>query len=184
MKRKSLPVVVLLGLLICYSPQPILSRSSSPVLSEVRKLFFQAARDKKQTVTLIALLKLENEPLPPVLLGYMGAATAMDAENYLMPYRKYKLFTDGKEMLEEAIRTSPDNAELRFLRFQIQVHTPALLGYQDQIEQDKEEVMKYLNLQHNNMTDDPDFLRKMVDAMKKSGKLTDEEKKLLMTLYN
>ena len=44
--------------------------------------------------------------------------------------------------------------------------------------------MKYLNLQNYNMTEDPDFLRKMVDAMRKSGKLTDEEKKLLITLYN
>ncbi len=184
MKRKSLPVVVLLGLLIFYSPQRILSCSPPPVLSEVRKLFFQVAEDKKQTVTLITLIKQEKEPLPPVLLGYMGAATAMDAENSVMPYRKYKRFTDGRDMLEEAIRNSPDNVELRFLRFQIQVHSPAFLGYQDQIEQDKENVMKYLNLQNYNMTEDPDFLRKMVDAMKKSGKLTDEEKKLLMTLYN
>jgi len=182
MKRKSKSVVLLSGLLlICIAQQTF---SQSPLLRETRNLFFQAAVDKSQVAALITILNEQQQPLSARLQGYKGAATAMDAENYVMPYRKYKQFTKGRKMLEAAIIKNPDNAELRFLRFQIQVHSPAFLGYQDQTEQDKKVVMEYLNLQHNNMTDDPDFLRKIVDAMRKSGKLTDEERKLLMTLYN
>ncbi len=182
MKRKVKLVVLLSGLLSIFFVQQSFSQTS--LLRETRNLFFQAAEDKKQTTALITLLDNQQQPLSALMMGYKGAATAMDAENYVMPNRKYSQFKEGRKILEDAIIKDPENAELRFLRFQIQVHSPAFLGYQNQIEQDKKEVMKYLNLQHNNMTEDPDFLRKMVDAMRKSGKLTDEEKKLLMTLYN
>ena len=39
-------------------------------------------------------------------------------------------------MLEELIKTYPDDTELRFLRYIVQVNTPRFLGYSNDIEND------------------------------------------------
>ena len=69
--------------------------------------------------------------------GYFGVATMMQAKVYSNPFTKLSYFNQGKKILEDAIVSAPDNMELRFLRYAVQVKVPAILFYTQWIEQDR-----------------------------------------------
>ena len=66
----------------------------------------------------------------------------MIANYVLNPFTKLSYFNKGKKLLEQAIETAPANAELRFLRFAIQANIPSFLGYNSNIGEDKNLLMK------------------------------------------
>lgn len=76
--------------------------------------------------------------------AYFGVATMMQAEVYSNPFTKLSYFKKGKKLLEEAIAKSPDDAELRFLRYTVQVEVPGILNYNDAIDEDKAVLDKYI----------------------------------------
>ncbi len=108
-------------------------------LAALRNLYEGAAVDETKAQELITVSK-------PYLnihtaRGYYGAGKIIMAKYYYNPYSKLKTFNEGKGFLEAAIKADYANAELRFLRLSIQKNVPSLLGYNNNIEDDK----KYLN---------------------------------------
>lgn len=74
--------------------------------------------------------------------AYLGATMTLVAQNNRTPWAKYNDFTDGIELLEEAINQSPSTAEYRYLRLMIQLKAPSFLAYDDQIRNDYLAVKK------------------------------------------
>lgn len=122
-------------ILIFFFPLAVLA-NDPPSTSEVRTQFFNAAKDPALREALLERME-ESSDRSPLMTGYIGATKALVAEVKVNPYSKYAHFTDGVEMLEEAIKKDPDNGELRYLRFMIQVNTPDFLDYHDKIVADK-----------------------------------------------
>ncbi|HMM10823.1 MAG TPA: hypothetical protein PKE03_01850 [Bacteroidales bacterium] len=116
-------------------------------LDDARKLFFRIEEGKDIARQLQRItedgLKAENY----VLAGYHAVATANLATHTLMPVSRYNFFTEGRNMIEQAIRSAPNDAELRFLRLTIQVGTPAFLHYNQHIATDRDFVLQYLETQ-------------------------------------
>lgn len=69
--------------------------------------------------------------------GYRGALLMKKAGLIDGPAEKLKTFKEGKELMEEAISKDSNNPEFRFLRLMIQENAPAILGYKDNIEEDR-----------------------------------------------
>jgi len=83
-------------------------------------------------------LKLtSNEDLTPLMKGYRGAIMMMMAEHKFSPVSKWNYFSEGRDLLEEAIGSEPQTVELIYLRFCIQTNAPAFLGYNHHIRRDK-----------------------------------------------
>jgi hypothetical protein len=61
--------------------------------------------------------------------AYLGVATAMNASCVSWPGEKLDYFNRGKELLEQSISESWNDAEIHFLRFSMQCETPGILGY-------------------------------------------------------
>ncbi len=79
--------------------------------------------------------------------AFVGALTMKKAGFGALPGKKLKLFKSGHKKLEAAILKDSTNAELRFLRLQIQENSPAFLGYKRDIEKDEAYIRKsYKNL--------------------------------------
>ena len=76
--------------------------------------------------------------------AYFGVASMMQAEVYSNPFTKLSYFNKGKKILEEAIVKSPDDAELRFLRYTVQLEVPGILNYNKSIDEDKAVLDKYI----------------------------------------
>ncbi|WP_437918230.1 hypothetical protein [Sphingobacterium sp. LRF_L2] len=82
------------------------------------------------------------KPTKPLEQAYIGALYAVWAGHLTSPLEKLNAFKKGKNMLEEAIKTGNQDAEIHFLRLTIQQNAPAILGYNDNKKQDIEIVIK------------------------------------------
>lgn len=112
-------------------------------LDEVRKKYPIATKDEAVCNELFAALsgKGENKDL---MCGYTGCVTMLKAKYCVNPFSKLEYYKDGKQMLEDAIAQNKNNIELRFLRLAIQENLPAMLGYNENIEEDMNYILKYL----------------------------------------
>lgn len=109
--------------------------SQSMTISQVRELFFKAGVDPSISVTLYNHLSTCNVS-NPLFKAYKGVSEAMKAQTINNIYKKYKLFISGRDTLEKAIKESPKDYEIRFIRFQFQSNIPSVLGYNN-IAEDK-----------------------------------------------
>jgi len=89
----------------------------------------------------------------PSVLAYVCALEMKQAEYSFNPMTKLKIFNQSKNKLDSLIDLNPSNVHLRYIRFVLQEKAPSLLGYKDNIEQDKKFLKQLLKV-----SDDTDFL--------------------------
>ena len=89
-----------------------------------------------------AIVKLQSYPDLALATGYSGAFTMVMARHTANPFKKLRYFRDGKALLERAIKASPQDTELRFLRLSLQHNLPAILNYSTAIKTDTEFVLR------------------------------------------
>lgn len=81
-------------------------------------------------------------PNPDWLLkGYIGGLHIARSKHASGLFDKNSYLKKGAKMLEEAIKKSPENIELLFLRLTIQLNLPAITGYKKNIQSDKDFVL-------------------------------------------
>lgn len=142
-------------------------------LEEVRKKYPLATTDEVVCNELYNALKGKADGTD-ILLGYAGGVTMLKAKYTANPFSKLSYFNEGKQLLEDAISNNKNNIELRFLRFAIQENLPAMLNYNDNLEEDKNYIMKYLP-----MLELRDFKKAIAFYLIKSERTTEQEKAAL-----
>lgn len=115
----------------------ITSFANTPTLGEIRTLYEKSATDESACNQLVKILSPYNESNNPLYAGYKASAIMMMAKHVFNPFSKMSYFKKGKNILESAIKADDKNVELRFLRFNVQTHTPSFLGYNNNIDSDK-----------------------------------------------
>lgn len=90
---------------------------------------------------MIDMLQPFNENNHPLYAGYKASAIMMMAQHTSNPFQKWSYFNRGKKLLEKAISRSPNNVELRCLRFAVQANVPAITGYTSELETDKRFIL-------------------------------------------
>jgi hypothetical protein len=88
---------------------------------------------------------LKSESKSVVFKAYIGALQAMLASNQINPFSKLTWFNKGKSTIEKALKISPDNPEIHFLRLSIQLKAPSFLFYYSDVEADKAYVIDHIN---------------------------------------
>jgi len=116
-----------------------------PATSELRTLYYQAASSKIAANKLQKLLLTVDDNSRQLLICYKGAAEMMQAKYVLSPVTKFRKFKRGKNFIESAIASEPENLEMRFLRYTIQTNLPSFLGYNDRIFADKKMLIENLD---------------------------------------
>ncbi len=110
--------------------------SSMPEISKMRDLFSKVDQDEKYNTQLGNITK--NATLKsPVAYGYKALYYFMNSKYAFWPDTKLSNFNKGKTYLESAIKLSPNNAELRLIRYSVQYNVPSLLGYNKQLNEDR-----------------------------------------------
>ncbi|PIB34406.1 hypothetical protein BFP72_02710 [Reichenbachiella sp. 5M10] len=107
------------------------------------KQVYQALEGDSMEKIQAALKVLGQEPDTPKNRAYIGALTAKEAGLLKGVGDKVRAFKTGAEMLETEIKNDPTQVEFRFLRLAIQEESPAILGYKDNIEEDKAMIVDY-----------------------------------------
>lgn len=109
-----------------------------------REHYEKAVTDKALCKSLIE--KLSNNTSKTALnQAYLGAFQAVWANHVGNPISKLKTFNKGKDNIEKAIKKSPNNVEIRFLRLSIQKNIPKILGYNQHITADTNFLIKHKN---------------------------------------
>lgn len=73
----------------------------------------------------------------PSILAYVCAVEMKQAKYSFNPIVKLKIFKQTKKKLDSLIDSHPADIHLRYIRLVLQEKTPVLLGYNDNIEEDK-----------------------------------------------
>lgn len=143
----------------------------------IRSRFSQAVENRAKAEELLAMLKAS--PKTPFNTGYLGAVYMVMAKHAFNPVMKISYFRTGKNYLDNSIRQSPGDEELRFLRYAIQVSAPSFLGYQAHKTADRALLMR--SLRAGEIRDKP--LKATIVKFLMTGNCTAEEKKFLNRIY-
>ncbi|MGS0747037.1 hypothetical protein [Halpernia sp. GG3] len=79
----------------------------------------------------------------PVYEAYVGIGNLFMAKHAGNPFSKLSYFNKGKKYLDSAILKSPDNLEIRFLRYTTQIEMPHFLGYNKNLNEDKKFILEH-----------------------------------------
>jgi len=112
-------------------------------LNTIRDRYKEAAQDKTKVSSLNAQLASVTKKDKPVLVAYKGAGIALKGRYAKKIKEKKQFFIEGVTLVEYALKKSPNNIELRFIRLGIQDNTPKLLKYKGNIEEDKNHILSH-----------------------------------------
>jgi hypothetical protein len=130
-------------------------------LPQLRLTFEQSVHQEAKARYLIETLEQGQGALNQ---GYLGATYMVMANHTANPLSKLKYFKKGKGLLEQAISASPNNAELRMLRYAVQISVPGFLNYSSQQGADR----AFLQASLKNM-EDPALRNKISEVLKKGS---------------
>lgn len=97
---------------------------------------------------------LHNETLKqPLVVAYLGALEALKAKDSWNPYNKIKFLNLSNKTVLEAVTKSPDDIEIRFIRFSIQSNLPHFLGLNKDLTSDKNQILHQLKQKDYGLAD-------------------------------
>lgn len=111
----------------------------------------------------------------PLLQGYWGAINFTRCVHVSL-FSKMTYFNKGKKILENAIKSDPDNLELHFLRLTLQVNLPKILAYSQHIDADKQFIIQ--NFENGN----DDLQDRILDYANETDVFDSEQKTTLNNL--
>lgn len=89
----------------------------------------------------------------PSILAYVCALEMKQAEYSHNPISKLRIFKQTKKKLDSLVQSNPTDVHLRYIRLLLQEKTPGILGYNDNIKEDKIFLSNKLEI-----SDDSDYL--------------------------
>lgn len=130
---------------------------NSSRLSVIRLGFYDAIMDCKKAESLIVAIN-EVTTQSSLVKVYKGATYAIMAKNQWNPFTALRLLRISRGEMNRAVEAAPKNLEIRFVRFAVQKNIPSYLGYSDNMEGDKEYLIKHIDRFYN-----PKLSKKMRD---------------------
>lgn len=140
--------------------------ASAQKTESVQELYITAYKSKENAFNFYQLTE-ENQSKSPINLAYFGAAKMIYAK---YSKNKIELLKDGKTIIENAIKSNPNDVELRFIRLSIQENLPKIVSYRKNIDEDKKYIIENIDNQN-------DRLKKYICEYIKISKVFSEEEK-------
>ncbi|WP_339713640.1 hypothetical protein [uncultured Kriegella sp.] len=122
------------GLLIVF----LISTLTTPDLSELRKNYPKASNSEAITNALQNQLVDVTKEDEKILVAYKGAVSTLMAKYAKGIKNKKDFFKTGAELIEYAVEKEPENLEIRCIRLSVQENSPKIVGYKDNIPEDKQ----------------------------------------------
>lgn len=121
---------------------------ASPPISIDKKEFYEVVSSKNEKTITQYITRLDNVAAKEKE-AYRGTLLMTKAGLVSGPKQKLSLFKEGAKKLEAEIKKDTENPEYRFLRIIIQENAPGILGYKDNIKDDKAFlVTHYKSMEH------------------------------------
>ena len=141
-------------------------------LPDIRKMYVESSVSKANATKFYEAMENYNDK-NETLLAYKGASIAIKAKHTTGTKQKKEGFIKGITILEAAIKSTPNNLEVRLIRLSIQENTPKLLKYKANIEADKKQILLLFDKQSSDLKE---YIKNYV---KQSKIFTEAEKQQL-----
>ncbi|GJQ61885.1 MAG: hypothetical protein SCALA702_09380 [Melioribacteraceae bacterium] len=79
-----------------------------------------------------------------IITAYEGALFAVKSKHAFWPFSKLTYLKDSMRLLDKAVTNSPENLEIRFIRFSILHYVPDFLGWNEEKNADKDMIVSLL----------------------------------------
>ncbi len=142
-------------------------------ISELRKQMLRAINSPKVTDSLYSNLQKTNQKVP-LVMAYFGALEALKAKDSWNPYNKIKFLNLSNKTILQAVNASPNDMEIRFIRFSIQTNLPHFLGLNKDLDSDKNQILHQLK-QKNYGSADKVFVQNMIKFLLNSKQCSPQE---------
>lgn len=114
---------------------------------QIRLAYRDATESKENAEKFYGMVQNTQKNGTTELVAYKGAAITLLARYEKLLDRADKV-KEGVEWIEHAVKSDPDNPEIRLVRLSVQQNLPKLLKYNHNIEEDSELIRKaYPNIQ-------------------------------------
>ncbi len=123
--------------------------SLGPDISQVRQNYREASRSGDRAKQLYDHLASVTKDDDRILVAYKGAVTTLMAKYTRGIKQKKTYFKEGMQLLELAVAADPKNTEIRYIRLSVQENSPKIVGYKQNIEEDKQFILDH----YQSMTD-------------------------------
>jgi len=107
-----------------------------------RKTYYEVLSETSPERIDQKIAEIEKATTSSIKKAYLGGLYMKKASFLKKPKDKLDMFNKGKNLLENEITRNPNNAEYRFIRLILQEHSPIMLKYNTNIEEDKQFIVK------------------------------------------
>ncbi|RZA03526.1 MAG: hypothetical protein EOP47_02740 [Sphingobacteriaceae bacterium] len=136
-------ILILAGVFMMCLIQTVSAQTTDQKTKVLRQQVMRAVNSDKTTDSLYkSLMAVANKS--PVITGYIATLQALKAKHHWNPYYKVKHVKEAQKTFDKAIAADPHNMEIRFLRFSVDYKLPGLLGYNKNMETDRNEILTQL----------------------------------------
>lgn len=109
------------------------------LFDQARQRYYEAVEGNQDALdesrNLLHKLRTKN-PKDSLILAYLGSTLLLEAARAVAPWRKGRLAKEGLRMLDEAVKQSPENLDVRFLRGVSTSHLPSFFKRAQQSAED------------------------------------------------
>ena len=114
-------------------------------LSEIRKMYPNVAVSETSIKDFQDKLSDVTMESNKVLVAYKGASIVMFTKYIKKMPEKKSNFKEGVKWIESAVKSKPDNIEIRMIRLGVQENTPKIAKYNTHIQEDKKFIIVHYN---------------------------------------
>ena len=154
-----------------------LSAKSVTEIREIKQAMIRSIESPEVTDSLYSALKSRNSS-QPLIIAYIGTLEALKAKHSWNPYNKLKYVAQSQKTMQLAVNKSPEDIEIRFMRFSIQHYTPSFLGYSKDLNADRKMILKLFRNRSFGQADKA-LIKNIASFMIESKRCTAEELSLL-----
>lgn len=149
------------------------SLSAQLSLPQLRKLYLEAVESEEKSEQFMHYMNSVNHQ-DALMHAYFASAQALVSKHLSGPSEKLKHLKLADKSFEEAIAKNPVDAEVRFLRFSVQLNLPRFLGYSDDMDEDLKIMLQHIP-KTKSLQDYQDWLKVVINFVLDSDECSDEQ---------
>ncbi|MEN7548494.1 hypothetical protein AAG747_11275 [Rapidithrix thailandica] len=151
-------------------------------LDELRLLYLEAFQQEEKAGKMLHFFKSKTRK-SPVEEAYHGAFYALSALHKKMPVKRLSLVKKAKKHLKKAVKSAPEQIEIRFLRFSLNHYLPDLFKNEKMLQEDQAQLLKlFRSLEETQQ--EPELLQIIAGFMLSSQRCTEEENRVYQRYLN
>lgn len=183
----------LIFVLIFFAPEfYAFSGNNKPIpvnelMNEMRIVYYSAVEDENKIKDLDSMInnnfKCGGFDCPPIIIAYKAGVEALKSKHAFWPFTKLERLNDSMEIFSEAVKLSPDNLEIRFMRFSILHYVPTFLGYTNEMNDDLNIIIRLLEHSQTGSLD-KSIIKGIIEFMAASERGNENQINILNSLLN